>query len=371
MIESGKRVPSLDGLRTFAVFTVIGCHLLQRFSSGMAMAPQIDGVEIFFVLSGFLITLLLLKEQGKTGEINLFSFYKRRVLRIVPPFYVYLVFVAVFCAFTAQAMPWRQLGSAALFLSNMDPKGGSPFTDHLWSLALEEQFYLAWPLLLVLLLRSGGRRRAAQAALLLIVLSPVARIIFTVLPMGALSHHQAMLLPARMDSLFSGCLFALLIGNRRFERVYTSLSPYWWTAPLFLIVLSPLLRLVLGNSYTFTIGYTVESLAIAYFMLWATRQPSTLTGRVLNWKPFVSLSLASYSIYLYQGGLIHLNNGITWANSLWRILLIVCVAATLAYYLVEQPIARLRNKLAARRKRSLRPEIAASVENPSNRISVG
>ncbi len=352
------RIASLDGIRALAVGTVIACHLAQRFPLRTAILPPIDGVQIFFVLSGFLITLLLLREQADTGEIDLPSFYKRRILRILPPFYIYLAFVGLLCVCTAQAIPWGSLLSAGLFVSNVDPHGASLFTSHVWSLAVEEQFYLLWPLLLVLLLRHGGRRRASQAAVALILLSPVFRIAFTVFPMGALSHHQAVLLPTRMDSLFSGCLIALLIENKRFERLYGLVSRYWWLAPVFLLLVSPFLRLGLGNAYTFTVGYTLESLAAAYFVLWATRNPMAAVGRMLNWKPLVLVGLASYSIYLYQMPLIQAGSGITWDNSPERIVFAVFVAGLLSFYLIEQPIAQLRRKLAERSAKHTQPDVS-------------
>lgn len=151
---SHSHIPALDGIRAVAVFLVIGSHF------GFALVPGTQGVMIFFVLSGFLITWLLLKENERYGSVSLAGFYKRRTLRIFPAFYVYWLIVVTLLIGTGRAVPWPHAWSSLLYVSNYysaingDPNNGF---SHTWSLAIEEQFYLLWPLVF-LMLRANLRK---------------------------------------------------------------------------------------------------------------------------------------------------------------------------------------------------------------------
>ncbi|MGC2321688.1 MAG: acyltransferase [Terriglobales bacterium] len=138
-----SRIPALDGMRALAVFLVI----LYHFS--FDWAPASLGVLGFFVLSGFLITWLLLKENDKTGTISLSGFYKRRSLRIFPAFYAYCGGWLLLLLLTGHKVVWAEVISAFCYISNYYQAFFHPadsFVTHTWSLAIEEQFYLLWPL---------------------------------------------------------------------------------------------------------------------------------------------------------------------------------------------------------------------------------
>ncbi len=339
-----QRVQSLDGVRALAVITVILCHLVQRFAVVPRALPVIDGVQMFFVLSGFLITSLLLREQQRTGTIALPSFYTRRALRILPPLFVYLLVAALLCHGTGQPVPWGAMGSAALLLTGLDPAFGSFLTDHLWSLAVEEQFYLLWPLLLMGALRWGGKRRAAWLALLLIGASPLLRTLMWLVHSPLLAHKQAVLLPGRMDSLFAGSLAALCMGTARFEALYSRVRRFPWVSPLFFALLSPLLRILGGSAYTFTCGYTLEALCETAFLVWLIRSPESVAARVLGAKPLAFLGTISYSLYLYQSALIHNWHSMRWNGSVPGVLAAVFAAGLGSYFLVEVPAMRRRSR---------------------------
>src|SRR6267378_2769496 len=148
-----RSIPALDGIRAIAVFLVILYHLsIQR---ALLVFPGPLGVLIFFVLSGFLITWLLIKEEEKYGSISLKGFYRRRALRIFPAFYVFWI-VAVASRLVAHGrdVPWSQAISAFFYVSNYLHAIFHPTPDymiHTWSLSAEEQFYLLWPLSFVML----------------------------------------------------------------------------------------------------------------------------------------------------------------------------------------------------------------------------
>ncbi len=368
--DAPQRIRSLDGVRAFAIVVVILCHLQQRFLLVPFFVPSPDGVELFFVLSGFLITGMLLREHDRTGGIGLARFYTRRAVRIAVPLVVYLAAVVAMCAALSQAVPWRDLAGAGLFISNLWPPSASYATDHLWSLAVEEQFYLLWPPLLIVCLRYGGRRLLARASIAVIALSPLCRVGLSFIHTPMLAHKEAILLPGRMDSLFAGCLLAVCIGSIPFERIYARAARFWWAAPAFFLIASPLLRVAVGNAYTFTIGYTLESLVAAYFLVWVMRSPGSRTSRALSYKPIAFLGVASYSTYLYQSPIIH-----NWPAFAGRANPVLALGAALlagaaSYYLVEKPMFWLRSRTVkpgageapgVSRREQLVPEISTSV----------
>ena len=175
--EAPARIPSLDGLRAISIALVLFAH-----TSGTAFFPSFVflrrhlgnfGVRVFFVISGYLITTLLLKELDKTGRISLKLFYIRRVFRIFPAAYFYLAVAAVLLAFGLVELEWNDIVFGFTYTTNYDPV--RPWhTIHLWSLSVEEQFYLIWPATLAFL----GRRRAMVAAAAMIAVAPLLRIAF-------------------------------------------------------------------------------------------------------------------------------------------------------------------------------------------------
>ena len=155
------RLPALDGVRALAVLLVMLSHSLWRFPETAPWLPWLAqgalGVQLFFVLSGYLITTLLLRERDRTGRISLSSFYMRRARRILPAFLAYVAVIALLQALGLLNIPLRYYAYVlsqtwnyqVLWNPSVDPTGHWYF-GHYWSLALEEQFYLLWPLLLIM-----------------------------------------------------------------------------------------------------------------------------------------------------------------------------------------------------------------------------
>jgi peptidoglycan/LPS O-acetylase OafA/YrhL len=140
-----KRIPALDGLRGFSIALVVAGHWLEPRLVGwerdMAGTAASLGVRIFFVLSGYLITRLLLQERAQKGSIDLRAFYRRRARRILPASTCFML--TAFVLFRPQ-LSWGHALAAAFYVTNFDP--GHPwFLGHLWSLSVEEQFYAIWP----------------------------------------------------------------------------------------------------------------------------------------------------------------------------------------------------------------------------------
>jgi peptidoglycan/LPS O-acetylase OafA/YrhL len=181
-VSSSHRIPSLDGLRAISILVVVAFHVVDaacRRVTGHDYSGPLRylirgelGVSVFFVISGFLITDLLLQEKNRTGKIDLYHFYVRRAFRIWPAFYAYLgtIFILGMLHWIGFS-PWRDFLPSALFVFNYTPKAGSPWLGQTWSLAVEEQFYLLWPAAVILLTSS----RIRQVAFLLLVICPLMR----------------------------------------------------------------------------------------------------------------------------------------------------------------------------------------------------
>ena len=157
MTGSSPRLPGLDGLRAIAVALVVFHHLCSQgtLASWPRLAAALKhgsfGVQVFFVLSGFLITWLLLREEQRSGTIDLRRFYFRRSLRILPPAFFFLGMMLLLTVFGLVSIGSRDFLFSFLFIRNAYGPGGSPEVAHFWSLAVEEQFYLTWPFFMLAL----------------------------------------------------------------------------------------------------------------------------------------------------------------------------------------------------------------------------
>jgi len=354
------RIPSLDGLRAVSIALVLIGHMAEtlpphpRFVNRLLFlfGDSQLGVRTFFVISGFLITTLLLKEFARTGKIGLKEFYIRRVFRIFPAFYAYLLVVLIMILSGHLALDWPEYLSGVFFLrdySFLFIKHNTPqswYVGHLWTLSVEEQFYLIWPCCLILL----KPRNACYFAIVLIVLAPLLRL-------WEYAHHPAaadqilFMLHTRMDSLMVGCLMALVASSMRFqammERLYRWQGP--WVAVFFLFYLSPTIGKRFGYDYAFSIGWTLENFSIALVMMWVISHPETIVGRVLNSRAFVHVGVLSYSLYLWQQLFLTTEN--TTFSGLFPLnLLAAFLTAELSYYLIESPALSLRKTLFATKK---------------------
>src|SRR5262245_21094061 len=199
--------PELDGLRAVAVMSVLLMHGgMPGFHWGYI------GVDLFFVLSGYLITSILLREQLRTGQISLLSFYQRRALRLFPALAVLCIVFLAYAFFVLRdpTQGLREIVVVALYLSNWTRAAGLNFPEwlgHTWSLAIEEQFYLLWPL--VLLAISAARR---PIPLLLAVAGAIVAVScwrLTLVMHGASTDRLYNGTDTRADALLMGVALAL------------------------------------------------------------------------------------------------------------------------------------------------------------------
>jgi peptidoglycan/LPS O-acetylase OafA/YrhL len=300
------------------------------------------GVRVFFVISGYLITGLLLREREKTSHINLLEFYRRRFYRIFPPAYLYMLVVTV--------LAWRTLkvsdiAAAFLYFSNYH-EGPWPL-GHLWSLSVEEQFYLIWPAMLALLFAFRTR-----LLVLATICCPLLRII---LYLKGWRYADTGFFTV-FDAIASGCLLSVYWKElHRFDKFLLSKGAL--VLPLLALAL-PLQNLggprLLHNIY-YAAGFTVMHVAIALSLYNAVR----MEWRVLNVAPMVWVGKVSYSLYLWQQLFLNRHAQHSWSTAFPQNILLAFACAAASYYLVEQPFLRLRDR-GKRRMAITPPPVAAT-----------
>lgn len=333
---SRRDIPSLDGLRAISVSLVLLGHLggtrnflrLPEFVNYYANF----GVRVFFVISGFLITSILLKEQARNGRISLKGFYLRRALRIFPAAYAYIIAV---CAIAGIGL--RHFATAALYVSNYDYS--RPWLlGHLWSLAVEEQFYLLWPLALVLFF--AWRKAIAIAVICIAPLLRTAYFFGLASSLGP--QYIGFSFPTVADALATGCLLA--IGYKKFAIIVERFGGWLVLVPV-ATVLIPLMPQFLTTRGYNLLGITLMNFGIAISIQHAIEK----RYRVLNWRPVVWIGVLSYSLYLWQAPFLNRYSNGAWAAFPLNLVLTFMFAAG-SYYLIERPFLAIRDRVNERRK---------------------
>jgi peptidoglycan/LPS O-acetylase OafA/YrhL len=336
---AGKRLPALDGGRFVAVMIVLIGHA--------ELMPYADlGVSGFFVLSGFLITWLLLKERDATGTVSLSAFYARRTLRIFPAYYVFLVSSFVLDRILGDPWPRALTVSAFTYTVNyFNATHGHPPTSvaHAWSLGVEEQFYLLWPLLFLLLARRGERALLWGACVTGGVVAIWRSVLF--LKLGASTSYVYNAFETRFDSLAIGCILAIAL-RRASVREAAHLTARWAWLPLLTIIAIWMSRAG-PMKYHYSIGFTVDAMLMAILIVqWLQLSQSALWSW-LDMRLIAFLGLISYPMYLYHPW------GLTFGEKLhmlphgarFAIGAIATVCAALgSYYVVERPFLKLKKR---------------------------
>lgn len=311
---------------------VMASHMLRgagRYGIQIARLGFV-GVMVFFVLSGYLITRLLIEEEARGGGVNLAAFYSRRVLRIQPPAFIYLAAVAVLARSGCFDMSSRDIWGALLPVRNFFY--GSPVTEHFWSLSIEEQFYLLWPLLFVLSRRAHLR---IALALVPVVLAPLWHYL-------ASSDHGDVLYRTDhwCDCLLAGCALALArsIGSYAERLVSLSRSSAITLAAIVIVELQFFGELF-GHAQLLL--NTLGIIAVALLINAASQRQSVLDIPALRW-----LGRISYSLYLWQQLAFF---GLPDAVPLSMRLAFAFAAASASYHFIEKPCDALRRRWLRRR----------------------
>lgn len=343
----GSRWPCLDGLRAVSVGLVLFSHCIGTAgfpldhdtarSLGVGHLGRL-GVAVFFVISGFLITSLLLRELDRSGTIRLRRFYFRRTMRIFPAYYAFLAVIAVLAAVGYAELKEGDLFHAFTYTMNFHEVRGW-LLGHTWSLSVEEQFYLLWPAILVL----AGRRGGLALALFWFAVSPLVRHLdWTLRPEGremiGNSFHTV------ADALAIGCALAGYRDRLHAWRPYAALLE---AKAFFLIPLLGIAVFIVCDErprLAYMAGTTVVLLCAALTLDRLMTHPRTLAGRVLSLAPMVRVGAWSYGLYLCQQ--IFLDRRSPGPLTAFPVNLVLAfLAAWLLHRLVERPFMDLRARL--------------------------
>ncbi|MFI5371814.1 MAG: acyltransferase family protein [Candidatus Eisenbacteria bacterium] len=336
--------PALDGVRAIAAMAVMSWHYVVPGVKGGFL-----GVDVFFTLSGFLITSLLVEEWSTTGAVRLSRFYGRRFLRLIPA-------VIVVLAVSAPFVPWSWTVLALCYAANWGVITGhfgvSPIR-HLWSLSVEEQFYIVWPILLVILLRARAPRRWFYAVVALLALaSTTFKIVAWRSPADwvRLFHGS----DGRADQLWIGCGLGLFLswstvaGRRGFRSlVRVVVIP----AIVFLGYLF-VNAAVYWEFFYRDAGFALVALATAIVLLHLMTAPYRWLAAILEWRPLVAIGRISYGLYLWHqpvGWFTDPRRFALFATAprygimAARVILAFALAGA-SWFVIERPMRRLRQR---------------------------
>jgi peptidoglycan/LPS O-acetylase OafA/YrhL len=351
-------LPALDGLRAISILLVVVSHL------GLGnIVPGGLGVTIFFFISGFIITRMLLSEYAQSGRIVLHAFYIKRLFRLAPALIVYVLLCVVAFAGLGVPIPFLDVIAAIFYAANyytlFHGLGGAAVDSPLsvlWSLAIEEHFYLGFPLVLLVMRKRLGTFLMALLALSIAVL---AWRIYLVTALGILDimpKRIYMSTDTRIDSIVFGCLVSLYIfwsssvsASATHKRVQAALG----SSPALLAGAAIMVGTLLYRSEEFreTWRYSLQGAAMVplFLHLFVLRRRGYI-GAFLSSAPMVYIGKISYSLYLYQSLAVVFLRQLMLGHPLWQIRLLavpLMMALTVAsYHLVEAPTRRIGHRLA-------------------------
>jgi peptidoglycan/LPS O-acetylase OafA/YrhL len=342
------RIPGLDGVRALSFILVFLSHL-----GFMGSRPGGFAVSVFFLLSGYLITSLLLREHHKTGTISLRAFYIRRSLRIFPSMYATLILCSLLVHWHVLKNPFNGTAATleALYLENYAfwwqlAQGRHAFyvdgTGHFWSLCIEEHFYLLFPLLLLVLLRKKMSFDQISKTLFFICLVVLAWrfVAVRIFPLGEEYCYSAT--DCRVDSILWGCLLATIEHQDGWRK--------WFTYDRLLRIF-PFAAALLASTFIFhetgrmTFRFTLQAIALMPILYLVTHFPESRLTRPLNHPVLVHLGVLSYALYLLHGAVIEIVTGYVHASPIivWPLAgLVVYLAALALHWSVERPFLGLR-----------------------------
>lgn len=351
-------LPALDGLRGVAVLAVMAVHTRPVLAEGGFL-----GVDLFFVLSGFLITALLVQEHRRHGVLSLPRFYIRRALRLLPALLGLLAGLWLYLLARGSGLELRMMGrdslTALLYVHNWrvvvtPPLRLTPSLLHVWSLSIEEQFYLVWPVVLAVLLGWRVRRHWVLGLTLAGWAVPVLRRL--ALWEGRASLERVYFATdTRGDALLAGCFVGLLVSwsagpSGRWGRAALRGGAWLATAALGF----HLLRVGHLDTYLYYGGFLAVHLSAVVLILALLWSPPPLLVRALEAPPLRWLGRISYGAYLWNYAVTcyvlsrpPLVSEYPWMNTplIWGMTL---ACGSLSHYCIERPFLRLKRRLTAR-----------------------
>ena len=346
--------PSLDGIRAIAVLLVMAGHLNLVYAGGL-------GVDVFFVLSGYLITAILVSEFSATGQIDLKKFYARRGLRILPAVILLLLVLNIFVAISqpseqATTFRWDSLG-ALFYIANWLRAFGHDLgiLGHLWSLSIEEQFYLLWPITLGFLL---SRKLSSNQIILMIGLAVVLVNVDRICLYRGIESFNRIYngLDTRADALLVGCALGLS-GCRFFSRrVLAVLGLLGAAFVIYVLFIGYPVPAALQPPIGLTIGGTLFALGVVFFLAAILSDPESIFSKTLRLPPLVWAGRLSYGLYLWHFPVFTLVG--VWFPEMQATQQIVFkvlatfLCATISFYCLERPCLKLKKKFSVIKTRA-------------------
>jgi peptidoglycan/LPS O-acetylase OafA/YrhL len=341
---------SLNGIRGIAIILVVMSHLqlcrnsyydyYQMFFNGQL------GVGIFFVLSGFLITTLCLKEKIVTGDLSLKKFYTRRILRIFPVAYLYLAVILVLNYWLNLKIPAFQFLGAAFYILNLSyfrRHESSALLGHYWSLATEEQFYLIFPFLI----KKSFKTFVLFIIFLVILLPLVCTLQEFYRPVNTGALYAFTHMAIKFQGIAVGCLFSILSFEVR--SYYDIVGRYKILGNLLALSLIVLLRLDFFYSIRAIYTNLFIAILIGYFITSNIKPANDVIFKLLNSRILSWIGILSYSIYIWQQFFAFGDPGFaTIIKTFPYNAIFIITAACLSYYLFEKRFLKLKAKFKVR-----------------------
>lgn len=363
-------VPGLDGIRGLAILLVVGLHIgfILKHDGSSYLPGGFLGVDIFFVLSGFLITALLLDEHGQRGRVSFPRFYLRRACRLLPALFVLLA--ANFLYAVVSHKPLRAevkaIGAIVLYVSDITQSAHKFMPQelaHTWSLSVEEQFYFVWPTVFVLALAWQLRRRPHWWNTVVPTLVPIgiaATIVARIMVWRTLGYPAAYMLPfCRSDELLVGCGLAFLWHAGRLHRRFSGLLAWASLAGLGVVALA----WKQNNQAMYYGGFTLVALGTAAVIHAVLMADQSLTA-AFTWRPLRAVGRVSYGLYLWHVMIFdivarHYRTMNPWGKVVIGLLL-TAVATLGSWFLIEQPFLRLKRRYTRAGERADEANAAAA-----------
>lgn len=357
---SQKYIPSLDGWRAIAIILVIFAHgkdsylkyASEYISSNAEILSSIGltGVKIFFGLSGFLITTKLLNEEVEYGNISISSFYIRRCFRILPAAILFMFTIGVLALSGIIDVSLGRWLSTLLFASNYSFADSTWYLGHFWSLAVEEHFYLVWPIIFLKL--NSNKRRLQFVVTSMFVIAIWRALDFKYQISGSSSAVFWGRSDIQADGILGGVLIALLYfdqKNRQLIETIFSAKSLWWI--LFFVFIS----LELAPTFNWKINFLLLSLKavlIPLLLLGTVVRTSSMASKLLEHSALRWLGHISYSLYLWQQlFLVWSPHQVADLRTLQLFpinIILALVCAYLSFRLVEKPFIAIGHRVANR-----------------------
>lgn len=355
-VRDGKYLPTLDGWRAIAILLVLIAHgsdsIYRAYGVNLHNLHGIGlfGVQIFFGLSGLLITSRLMADERKSGRISLKSFYVRRAFRILPASLVFLVVVAALAIAGVIPVTSGRWLSTLLFFANYSPAQGSWYVGHFWSLAVEEHFYFVWPLAFLLLATVKKRLLATIAAALIIALWRAIDFKFQIT--GATPAAFWGRTDIQVDNIIWGVVIALLYGDPIWRPKLENYLRQSVSIPTLTIMLLIFATIQFSDWKVQFVILTVKAIVIPLLILGTMINANQILSSLLETQLFKLLGRLSYSIYLWQQLFLVWNDDtaeqIVVMQSFPVNFVLVFVCAIMSMLFVEKPMITLGHAITNR-----------------------